>query len=84
MVKISSAVRNISMKTPCTREVPPPRVVVTSRGTGRRASTMAAAVIPPSICAVKRVIALRRCSCQHGGKREGVGRDFMALRFPTR
>lgn len=49
MVKTSRAVRNISMKSPWTTLVPPPRPVRTVKGPGRRADKIAAAVIPPSI-----------------------------------
>lgn len=59
MVKTSSAERNISMKRPCTTEVPPPRFVRTVRGPGNSAEHIAAAVIPPSICAMTRNIPLK-------------------------
>jgi len=49
IVKTSSAVRNISMNRPWVIDVPPPRVVCTFRGPGKRAETMAADVIPARI-----------------------------------
>jgi hypothetical protein len=50
IVKTSWKVRNISIKRPCTTEVPPPRVVETLRGPGKMHETRAAATIPARIC----------------------------------
>ena len=49
IVKTSSAVKNISMKRPCEIDVPPARLVLTVRGPGKSAETVAAAVMPPKI-----------------------------------
>lgn len=51
MTKISSAVRNISMKSPRATDVPAPRVVRTFRTPGTRDDTTAALVMPPTIWA---------------------------------
>ena len=48
MVKTSSAVKNISMKSPCVTVVPPPKAVRTFKGPGNNADTTAAAEIEPS------------------------------------
>lgn len=60
MVKTSSAVRNISMKRPRAMEHGGlvERVVRTARGPGKRADTMPAAAMPPSIWATKTTIPL--------------------------
>jgi hypothetical protein len=53
ITKTSCAVRNISMKSPWDVDVPPPRVVATLRGPGKRHDTTAAAQRPPAIWARK-------------------------------
>jgi hypothetical protein len=53
MVKTSWAVRNISMKSPWARLVPPLKLVVTARGPGNKTETTPADAIAPSICAMK-------------------------------
>jgi hypothetical protein len=53
MVKISSAVSIISMNSPCTTVVPPPKLVCTANGPGNIQLTRAAAVNPPKICTIK-------------------------------
>ena len=53
IVKTSSAVSIISMKSPCTTFVPPPRLVCAARGPGNIQLTRAAAVKPPRICITK-------------------------------
>jgi len=50
MQKTSSAVKNISMNSPCTMLEPPPRVVDTFSGPGKSAETTAAEAIEPKIC----------------------------------
>ncbi len=49
MVKTNCAVRNISMKTPCTTFVPPPSDVRITRGPGNRTLTMPALDMAPAI-----------------------------------
>jgi len=46
-VKTSWIVRNISMKRPCTIDVPAPRETSTTRGPGKRAETIPADAMPP-------------------------------------
>lgn len=46
MTKTSSAVRNISMKSPWAVDAPPPSVVLTVRGPGKSAETIPAAAMP--------------------------------------
>lgn len=53
MVKTSMAVRNISMNSPLTIEVPPPRVVETFMAEGKRHETIPAAAIAPRIWPMK-------------------------------
>ena len=49
-VRTSSAVKNISIKSPCAIDVPPVNLVWTDRVPGNMHKTSAAATIPPSIC----------------------------------
>lgn len=58
IVNTSSAVRNISMNSPWVIDVPPPRDTLTVKGPGNRHETMAAAVIPPRICATAKRVPL--------------------------
>jgi hypothetical protein len=53
IVKTSSAVSIISMNSPCTTVVPPPRLVCAARGPGNIQLTRAAAVKLPRICTTK-------------------------------
>jgi hypothetical protein len=53
MVKTSMAVRNISMNSPLTIEVPPPRVVDTFMAEGKRHETIPAAAMAPRIWPMK-------------------------------
>ena len=53
IAKTSSAVRNISMKTPRAMDVPPPSPVCTAMGPGKRPETTAEAAMAPSIWAMK-------------------------------
>ena len=50
-VMTNIVVVNISMKSPRTTEVPPPRRTWTGDGPGRRADETPAAAMPPRICA---------------------------------
>jgi len=49
MVKTNCAVRNISMKTPCTAFVPPPSDVRITKGPGNKILTMPALDMAPAI-----------------------------------
>ena len=50
-LRTSADVQNISMNNPWVRLVPWPSVVLTVNSPGVRPSTIAAATIPPTICA---------------------------------
>jgi hypothetical protein len=53
IVNTNWALKNISMKRPCTVEVPPANPVLNVTGPGKRAETMAADAMPPRICDTK-------------------------------